>query len=970
MRIARYRKIVAAVIAILVCVGLWRYSFVVRSSAAAIRAAYSRGDYQAVRLLARSLKLPDDSDSDAWWYSGMACKALGENAEAFTYFRTAADVAGDSPIASDAVLQISAIHEERGQYSQAINFVAELADQQPANAELRREAARLLNLAGRRYEANQHHLALVRSSSNSVDDLIFLANRHEPFAAPPIENAMRDPGSSEFRVTRAMILWRSGKLAEAAKLLREQIAAAKDSSLEARALIGRVLLGQGRMEMLAQWNADLPPSSDEHPDVWYVRGVWAEYLKRQTVAMQCFRHAVRLDDSFAEAIFRLSAVGVNSLSDDVKSQMSARISSIEQYQDVCKSIFFKGPERQLVLQAVDLAESLQRFHEAAGWCRILITGMGSTESGRERLRQLESQIAAGPDRAGAPRWNLLADSIDPNSRIPAWPTPQSVDNGTKGKVLAAQFVMDAASRNLVFEYENGAEAQSGLMIQQSMGGGVAVLDYDRDAWPDVFFSQGKSHGGSVSDGLFRNLSGKSFARVDQSASCGCDDYSHGAAVGDVNDDGFPDLYVANVGPNRLFINNGDGTFTPSSEQFGAERWTVSCAIADLNGDSFPDLFDVNYLEWGRPFTEVCTDSELSLPRTCPPDRFKGELNDLLLNSVDGEFSRATEEAGIGELFGKGLNVVAADFDGSRRLSLFIANDEVPNSFLQRETEGPTRPDEMPRFINRADAAGLAFDGTGQALACMGVATSDVNHDGLLDMFVTNFYRQPNTLYLSISTGVFQDATRSSGLAESGLLKLGFGTQFLDANLDGEPDLIVVNGHLDDFSRKGIPFAMQPQLHLNHGSAQFAESATEEAGPYFEEKHIARGIAKLDWNRDGLTDVAVSHIGKPVELLTNDTPRRGHYVTIQLIGVDSGRDAVGTTVTLTTNRETRWQQVTAGDGYASSNEKTLTFGLDDETVAESVTIVWPSGRIQEFRNIESEHHYIALESAPRMFKVSP
>ena len=451
MRIARYRRIVAAVITVLGCVGLWRYLFVVDSSAAAIRAAYSRGDYEAVRLLAPGLKLPDDSESDVWWYSGMACKALGENAEAVKYLRTAADLAGDSPVASDAVLQILAIHEERGEYARAINLVAELADQQPANAKLQREAARLLNLAGRRFEANQHHRALVRSGSNTVDDLIFLANRDEPFAAPPIESAMRDPGSSAFRVTRAMIFWRSGKLGEAAQLLREQIASAKES-LEARALLGRVLLDQGRMEMLAQWNADLPAASDEHPDVWYVRGVWAEHLKRQTVAMQCFGNAVRLDDCFPQAIFRLSSGGVDAFSDDIMEQMSARASSIEQYQEVCKSIFFKGPERQLVQRAVDLAESLGRIHEAAGWCRILNSGIGSTESGRERLRQLESQIAAEPDHEALPQWNLLAELTIPNSPIPPWPTPQSVGDGTKFEVLAAHFVKDAAPRGLAFEY--------------------------------------------------------------------------------------------------------------------------------------------------------------------------------------------------------------------------------------------------------------------------------------------------------------------------------------------------------------------------------------------------------------------------------------------------------------------------------------------------------------------------------------
>jgi hypothetical protein len=434
-------------------------------------------------------------------------------------------------------------------------------------------------------------------------------------------------------------------------------------------------------------------------------------------------------------------------------------------------------------------------------------------------------------------------------------------------------------------------------------------------------------------------------------------------VGDVNDDGFPDLYVANSGTNRLYMNNGDGTFSPDDGQFTNERWTVSCAIADLNGDTFPDLFDVNYLEWDRPFTEVCTDSELGLPRTCPPDRFKGERNDLQLNSGDGSFRDVTQEAGLGDLLGKSLGVIAADFAGTAGIELFVANDEVPNLYLQNESPRANGP---PQFVNQANAAGLSLDGSGAALACMGVASADINHDGHLDLFVTNFYRQSNTLYLSAGPGSFQDATRSSGLSEPGLLKLGFGTQFLDANLDGEPDLVVANGHLDDFSQKGIPFAMQPQLFLNQGAGQFVESSAEAAGRFFEGEHIARGVATLDWNRDGLTDFAVSHLGEPVELQTNDTSKHGHFVTIRLIGVGSGRDSIGATVTITTDNASSWQQVTIGDGYASSNQRILTFGLGEESVFESATIKWPSGTTQEFRGVIADRHYITVESADELF----
>ena len=509
------------------------------------------------------------------------------------------------------------------------------------------------------------------------------------------------------------------------------------------------------MKSLTQLHPDLPSSSDESSDVWYVRGVWAEHLERPATATQCFEKALFLDDCFPEAMFRLAAAVDDSFSTDVVNQFTARISSIERYREVCKTIFFKGPERRLVSEAVELSDPLGRLYESAAWCGMLNQGLDVTSAVQERLRELENKIAIRGERNSRRHWSVLDEMQLQKTEFPPWPLPQSSDDAAESRVLAAHFEDVASGRGLNFKYENGAIEQSGLMIQQSMGGGVAVLDYDRDAWPDVFFRQGRAHVGNVHDALFRNLSGESFASKGEFAQCGSDDYSHGASVGDVDDDGFPDLYVAISGRNRLYLNNGDGTFSSVDGQFSSERWSISCVIADLTGDSFPDRFDVNYLEWGRPFTEQCTDTELGLPRTCPPDRFEGELNDLYLNSGEGDFRMVTEEVGLGMLMGKGLGVVVADFEDSGNVGVFIANDEVPNTYLTRRPLQNDHPVEGVRFVNKAGSSGLAFDGMGAALACMGVATSDVNNDGYLDLFVTNFYRQPNTLYLLVDPAVVE-----------------------------------------------------------------------------------------------------------------------------------------------------------------------------------------------------------------------
>jgi len=958
------RKTAASIAVAIICAILWSLLVDRESPSDLVRKAYSTGNYADVVLLATRFETTGELDGDSWWYTVLACQALREKTDAVKYFHIAVDSASESSIAVDTTLRLATMLDEQGVLTEAADVVVTLIGQRPNSLELRRTAIKLLDTAGFRYRANLHRLVLLKSGHHSLDDLIFLANRSEAFVAPRVERAIRDPLSTEFRVTRALIAWQSGKLAEAAKIVRAEIASSPET-LDAHALLGRVLLDQGKMESLAEWHQELPGSADEHPDVWFVRGSWAEHLDRPVVALNCYLQAVKLDPDFQEPIYRLSVVVSESISSDVRNQLKQRAELLERYKRVCRSIFFKGPQRQFVAEAIDLAESLKRFHEAVGWLKVGKSGIGSAMVDRERLRKLQSKIATSASFSDRRRWKLMDEFPVSDSAIPAWPQPKPSSSQTKGVVLPVRFSKDSLERGLICKYENGADGRSGLMIRQSMGGGVAVIDFDCDSWPDIFIPQGQSPDVSTADGLFRNLSGEFFSRVDRKASCGRDDYSHGAAVGDVNDDGFPDLYVANSGINRLYLNNGDGTFSTVDHQFTNERWTVSCAIADLNDDTFPDLFDVNYLEWDRPFNEICNDSELGLPRTCPPDRFQGERNDLQLNSGNGSFRNATHEAGLGDLLGKSLGVIAADFSGTGRIGLFVANDEVPNSYLQNKSQGSGG---QLQFVNQANAAGLALDGTGESLACMGIASSDINHDGHLDLFVTNFYRQSNTLYLSTGPDSFEDATRSSGLSEPGLLKLGFGTQFLDANLDGKPDLVVGNGHLDDFTQKGIPFAMRPQLFLNQGSGRFAESSDKAAGTYFEGKHIARGIATLDWNRDGLTDFAVSHIGEPVELLTNDTFKHGHFVTIRLIGVDSGRDSIGATVTVTNESASYWQQVTAGDGYASANQRMLTFGLGHEAVVDSATIKWPSGRTQEFRSLSTDRNYVVIESADELFEM--
>jgi hypothetical protein len=503
--------------------------------------------------------------------------------------------------------------------------------------------------------------------------------------------------------------------------------------------------------------------------------------------------------------------------------------------------------------------------------------------------------------------------------------------------------LEAAEEGVDFVYFEGPdETTKGVRQFEQTGGGVAVLDLDGDEWPDLYLPQGAEwpHGATrplptdrFTDRLYRNVGG-TFEDVTDLANLGSRDFGQGAAVGDVDGDGFPDLYVANVGRNRLYLNNGDGTFT-EAEDFTAgdtnDDWTTSVAIVDIDDDGLPDLVDVNYLTGENVYTLICNG------HACSPHGFDGVPDRLRLNRGDGTFETVPDATPRENA--KGLGVVAFVLDDPRRPALFVANDQVANHLLaSRASEG--RFDV--RFEELGLLRGLSFDGNGRAMGCMGVAADDADGDGRLDLFVTNFARESNTLYLQDADGLFDDRTRRAGLERPSLEFVGWGTQFLDADRDGAPDLVLANGHVDDYRDEGGGYRMRPQFFRNRGGGVFEELAAAEVGSFFAHESLGRGLATLDWQRDGLTDFAVSRIGERTALVANRTENPGRFLTVRLHAVRTARDAIGASVTVTAGGRRHTRQLTAGDGYMASNERLLAFGLGQVDAIERVDVTWPSG----------------------------
>jgi tetratricopeptide (TPR) repeat protein len=520
------------------------------------------------------------------------------------------------------------------------------------------------------------------------------------------------------------------------------------------------------------------------------------------------------------------------------------------------------------------------------------------------------------------------------------------------------------------QYFNGETGFKYLL--ESMGGGVAVLDYDGDGWPDLYFPQGcrlpyDPDDESFQDRLFRNRGDGTFVDVTRQSGLGDNRYGQGVAVGDLNNNGHVDLVVANYGRNSIFLNNGDGTFDDVTEQWGLadEEMSSSLALADLNRNGYLDLYVVNYVD----SLKVCRDSRGQIS-TCDPQNFGAQQDRLYVNSGAGKFEEVTSSAGIVAADGKGLGVVIADFDEDGWPDIYVANDTTPNFLFHNlsgeRSEVRDRVDErvddrvatsVPQvshdpadkdsaavtplqFVEKGLISGAALSAEGRSEAGMGIALGDFNGDLRSDLFVTNYFLETNTLYVNRGGMAFSDGTRAARLAVPSEPMLGFGTQAIDFDLDGWLDLFVANGHIDNFEHNNEPWKMPPQVFRNLGKGQFRE-VSGEAGEYFSGRYLGRGVARLDFNRDGRPDVVVVHQDAPTALLLNET-EGGNRLVLQLHGTIANRDAVGTRITVRTEGGTQQRELAGGDGFYASNERRQFIGLGQATRVERLEIHWPTG----------------------------
>jgi hypothetical protein len=491
---------------------------------------------------------------------------------------------------------------------------------------------------------------------------------------------------------------------------------------------------------------------------------------------------------------------------------------------------------------------------------------------------------------------------------------------------------------LPFTLLNSATAEKHQI--ESMPGGVAVLDYDHDGHPDLFFANGAKQpslektDSSWWNRLYRNRGDGTFEDVTAKAGVQGAGYSVAAAVADFDNDGFDDLFVAGVNRNLLYRNRGDGTFEDITAKAGVAnrgRWAVSAGWFDYDHDGRLDLFVVNYVKWDPAKEPFCGDARAGYRSYCHPKFYEGLPNTLYRNRGDGTFEDVSDRAGIAKHIGKGMGVAFADYDNDGWLDAFVANDTVPN-FLFHNERGVFREVGME--------AGVAMNDDGRALSSMGADFRDVDNDGLPDLFVTALANETFPFFRNLGKGVFADITYASKIGASTLALSGWGAGAYDFDNDGRKDLFAACGDVQDntevySSRK----SRQPNLLLF--AAPDRNFTALELGPPAQH----RGAAFADFDGDGRLDIAVTAIGRPAVVLRNVAASGNQWIAFHLTGRKSNRDAIGARIKIETAAGPQWNHVTTAVGYASSSEKLARFGLGRETRVARAEIDWPSGTHQ-------------------------
>ena len=502
---------------------------------------------------------------------------------------------------------------------------------------------------------------------------------------------------------------------------------------------------------------------------------------------------------------------------------------------------------------------------------------------------------------------------------------------------------------------------------ETMAGGVALFDYNNDGLLDIFFTNGaaipslEKSDHSYWNRLFRNNGDGTFTDVTEKAGLQGIGYSMGVAAGDYDNDGFVDLYVTGLNRNQLFHNNGDGTFSDVAAKASVtgivpklgKAWSVAAGWFDFNNDGLLDLFVVNYLNYNISNATPCV--QQGHPAYCSPVDFLGTPNILYRNNGNGTFTDVSEQSHISQYIGKGMGLAFADYDNDGFTDIFVSNDTFENHLFHNKGNGT--------FAEVALQAGVAYNAFGNAIAGMGADFRDIDNDGRPDIFETAMFGEGFPLYKNLGNGQFQDVAAMTGLASSTSRLTGWGVGVFDFDNDGNKDLFTANSDILDNSLELAhrPFPLPDRVFRNRGNLSF-EDVSSKAGPSFQVPAPHRGAAFGDLNNDGKIDAVVIVLNGLPEIWMNHSNDHNHWIILNLVGVKSNRDGLGTKVKITTNLGSQYNEATTAVSYNSSSDKRVHFGLGSSVVVDSIELVWPSGTRQVLKNVKGDQVLTVTESS--------
>ncbi len=547
---------------------------------------------------------------------------------------------------------------------------------------------------------------------------------------------------------------------------------------------------------------------------------------------------------------------------------------------------------------------------------------------------------------------------EPTTEIPIKPT-KTQDGHSSGPTLASDVEFVDVTDEVGIRFTHNSGATGDRLLPETLGAGGLVLDVDADGWQDVLLVNSKAwpgESGSPSHpALYRNAGDGTFVNISGGSGLDVELYGIGGAVADYDNDGYVDIYLTALGPNRLFRGRGDGTFSDVTVSAGVagRRFSTSAVWFDYDNDGHLDLFVANYVEWTIDGDLFCSlDGENK--SYCTPEAYTGQSPNLYRNAGDGTFEDVTAVAGLDDPSSKALGVAMLDYDADGWMDLFVANDTEPDRLYHNQGDGT--------FTDNGVVAGVAFSEGGVARAGMGVDAADYDGSGRPSLVVGNFSNEMIALYHNEGNGLFIDEAPRSAIGSSSLLTLAFSCFFFDYDLDGRPDIFAANGHVaDDIEhvQSSVTYAQPAHLFRNMGPGRF-EEVTAVAGTALARPTVARGAAYGDFDLDGDPDLLVTANNGPARVLRNDGGHANNALRVVTVGTASNRDGIGARVEVMMNGESRWQIVKTGSSYASQSELPVTFGVGTATAVESLSVTWPSGTVDRVAGVNANQQVTVKE----------